>query len=123
VYLAIGGPLLAWVYEDAYRSGATILAILSVGRLVHVCTGSAAITLSMTGFQGALVRITLVTSLLTVFSAYTCGRLFGASGVAWAITTGVIVQNVAAWWVARLRTGMWTHIGIPRPSDLRGLFR
>jgi len=122
VYLLFGSPLLAFVYEDAYRGGATILAILSVGRLVHVCTGSAAITLSMTGHQGALVRITLVTSVVTVGLAYLAGRQFGPVGIATAISAGVIVQNVSAWWAARRCTGMWTHIGIPGRDDLRRLF-
>ncbi len=117
-YLTFGPWILDTVYRDGYSAGASVLAILSVGRLVHVFTGSAAITLSMTGHQRTLVSITAVTSLLTVTAAFFAGRHHGAVGVATATAGGVIVQNLSAWWAAHRRTGMWTHVSIPGRDDL-----
>jgi O-antigen/teichoic acid export membrane protein len=95
--------------------------VLSVGRLVHVWSGSTQTTLSMTGHQKALMRITVVNSLVTVTALYFAVRSFGMTGAAVAMSAGVVFQNVSMWIAARKLTGMWTHAGIPTRDELAEL--
>jgi O-antigen/teichoic acid export membrane protein len=124
VYLIFGPWLLELVYHDpVYRAGFPVLALLSVARLVHVFTGSAALALSMTGHQQTLLRITVVTSALTVLAAILAVGTHGAVGVAAAISAGVSAQALWVWLSARFRTGIWTHVTIPSIAETRELLR
>jgi O-antigen/teichoic acid export membrane protein len=120
-YVLFGATLLGLVYGPAFRAGATVLAVLSVGRLVNVFTGSCGMTLIMTGHQKPLMCITLVTSALTVGSCLLAVRPYGMIGVASAVTGGTILQNVAMLLAARRLTGVWTHMALPRLRDFRAL--
>jgi O-antigen/teichoic acid export membrane protein len=123
VYVLAGRPLLELVYPEAYGQGALVLALLSVGKLIRVATGSGSLTLIMTGYQNQLMRITLVCALLTVGSAVLLVQRFGGVGVAGSVAAGVIVQSVSVWLAAKHYTGMWTHVALPRPRELRELLR
>jgi len=123
VYVLLGRPLLELVYPEAYGQGALVLAVLSIGKLVRVATGSGSLTLIMTGFQNQLMRITIVCAVLTVGSAVLLVQRFGGVGVAASVAAGVIVQSVSVWLAARHYTGMWTHVALPRPRELRELLR
>ena len=113
-YLLFGPWLLETVYHDPiYREGFPVLALLSLARLVHVFAGSAAVTLSMTGNQDALLRITVVTSMLTVLATLLAVGPFGSTGVAAAITGGVSLQALWVWITARVRTGIWDPCHLP----------
>lgn len=120
-FVFAGGPILGQVYGPAFRDGATVLALLSLGRLVNVLTGSCGVTMNMTGHQNVLMTITIVTSLLTVGGGLLVVRPFGMTGVAMVVATGTIVQNLAMWIATRVYTGLWTHVGLPRLSEIRSL--
>ena len=123
-YLLFGPWLLEFVYHDpVYRAGFPVLALLSLARLVTVFTGSAAVTLSMTGHQDALLRITVTTSILTVVATFLVVGRWGSTGVAAAISGGVALQALAVWLTARIRTGIWTHVTVPTVGEIRALFR
>jgi O-antigen/teichoic acid export membrane protein len=121
-FMLFGAPILGLVYGPAFREGATVLALLSLGRLVNVFTGSCGITMMMTGHQTKLMSITILTSALTVGGCLLVVRPFGTLGVAAAVCTGTIAQNIAMWLSTRYFTGMWTHVGLPRWQELRSLF-
>jgi len=123
VYLAVGAPLLGLVYGEAYRQGAAVLALLSIGRLIHVATGSASITLSMTGHHDALMRITVVASVATIVGTVLAVRPFGGVGVAAVVCAGVIVHSLWIWLTARRATGIWTHVAMPRLREIRELMK
>jgi O-antigen/teichoic acid export membrane protein len=122
-FMFFGVPILGLVYGPAFRDGATVLALLSLGRLVNVFTGSCGITMMMTGHQTKLMSITIMTSAVTVGACLLVVRPFGTLGVAAAVCVGTIVQNVAMWLSTRYYTGMWTHVGLPRRQDVQTLFR
>ena len=120
-FIAFGDPILGNVFRDEYRQGATVLAILSVGRLVNVWTGSCGVTLGLTGHQRTLMGITSVTSVITVAAVYFSVQPYGIEGVATAVSAGVILHNVSMWIATRRLTGLWTHAGIPSRADLRSI--
>ena len=122
-FLLFGAPILGLIYSDEYRSGATILGLLSVSQLVNVFTGSCGVTMTMTGHQKVLMRITIVTSVLTVAGMLLVVRRYGAVGVASAVCGGILVQNITMWLTTRYVAGLWTHAGVPRLSEMRSLLR
>ncbi len=122
VFVLAGPMLMGLIYGETYRDGATVLAILSVGKLVAVAAGSCGMTLNMTGHHRALMMITIICSVLTVTTAILVARPFGGVGVATAVSAGESLQNLLMWLAARYHTGMWTHVGIPRVQDVKTLF-
>jgi len=121
-FIFFGGPILGVLFTEPYRAGATILALLSVGKMVNVLTGSCGVTMTMTGHQTVLLRITVVSTTLTLVGALMAVGPYGAVGVAAAVSLGTIVQNLAMWIVTRRVTGMWTHMALPRLAAIRELF-
>jgi O-antigen/teichoic acid export membrane protein len=123
VFILFGGPILGGIYGEEYRQGATVMMILSIGRLVHVWTGSGQAVLAMTGHQSALMRITLISSTITVAGQYLAVEPFGMTGVAMATSGGVVLHNLVIWVTARKLTGLWTNAGVPSRKDTEELLR
>ncbi|MDH3627646.1 MAG: oligosaccharide flippase family protein [Acidobacteriota bacterium] len=121
-FIFAGGTVLSLVYEPRFAEGATILALLSAGRLVNVLTGSCGITLGMTGHQRYLMGITLVVGVGMVTSALLVRDHYGTVGIATVACVGIIVHNLAMWLTTRWVAGLWTHVGIPRPHEMRTLY-
>lgn len=121
-FVFFGGPILGLVYGPAFSRGATVLALLSLGKLVNVWTGSCGVTMGMTGHHTALMTITIVTSGITVGGCLLVVGSFGMPGVAAVVCGGTILQNLAMWLETRRRAGIWTHLSIPRWREVRGLF-
>jgi O-antigen/teichoic acid export membrane protein len=122
-FVLFGAPIMGLVFGQEFRAGAVVLALLSVGKLVNVWTGSCGMTLIMTGHQTPLMRITIVTSVLTVIGAILAVGRFGMVGVAAVVSGGTVAQNLAMWLAARSYCGLWTHAGLPRLADAKALLR
>jgi O-antigen/teichoic acid export membrane protein len=120
-FVFFGEPILGLVYPDYIRAGAPVLAFLSVGKLVNVLTGSCGVTMMMTGHQRVLLAITFATGVLTVVGCLVLVGPYGMIGVAGAVSGGTILKNIAMWLETKRRTGMWTHVGIPKPEEVRSL--
>jgi O-antigen/teichoic acid export membrane protein len=120
-FVLFGAPIMGLVFGETYRAGAPILALLSVGYLVNVWTGSCGVTLSMTGHQTVLMRITLASGVLVVGGALLVVQRFGTIGVATVVCATAILQNLTMWIAARYQTGLWTHATIPTARDIRSL--
>lgn len=109
VFMVAGGPVLAFLFGDFYRGGAAVLAILSVGQLVNVWVGSCGYVLIMTGHQRDLMWSSAVSGVISVGGALAVVSRFGVVGVAAAVATGTIVQQVLMLGLVRRRCGIWTH--------------
>lgn len=109
-FLLFGGPIMAAIYGSAFfRQGASVLAILSVARMVAVITGSSGSALQMTGFQKTIMVLTICTGIFSLTLGLILVRHYGAVGVAWATATAQICQNLGQLFLARWRLGIWTH--------------
>jgi O-antigen/teichoic acid export membrane protein len=97
------------VYGPFFRQGATVLAILSVARLVAVWTGSSGATLMMTGHQRTMMTITVTTGVASLIAEILLAPTYGITGVAAATCAAQIMQNALQLTFARLRVGIWTH--------------
>jgi O-antigen/teichoic acid export membrane protein len=120
-FVTLGEPIMNLIYSEPYGEGAPILALLSVGYLVNVWTGSCGVTLSMTGNQRSLMAITVTAAGLSVAGAVAVAPRYGTTGVAAVVCATAIFQNVGMWLAARYLTGMWTHAAIPSRKDVRDL--
>lgn len=120
-FTLLGGPILGLVFGEYYREGATVLALLSVGQLVNVWAGSCGLTLMMTGHQTAMMRITVFCGITMVALGLVLVGPYGAMGVAVAASAGLILQNIAMWLGVKFTTGMWTHVGVPKPAKSIGI--
>ena len=106
----VAGPLiLSVVFTPFYRNAATILAILSFGRLIAIYTGSAGLTLMMTGHQKAMMVLTLVMGAVSLAAGIAAAPVFGGLGVAIATTVAAITQNVLQLVLARKYVGIYTQ--------------
>jgi O-antigen/teichoic acid export membrane protein len=120
-FMLFGRPIMALVFSEPYAAAAPILALLSVGYLVNVWTGSCGFCLSMTGHQTTLMKITLVSGALSVGGSLLVVGRFGAIGVAAVVGATSIIQNMSMWVAARYHVGIWTHAAIPSRQDIRSL--
>jgi O-antigen/teichoic acid export membrane protein len=121
-FIFFGGPILGTFYPEAYRAGATILAILSISKVVNVLTGSSGITMAMTGHQHVLMRIAVVVSGLSIVVCFFVVQRFGSLGVAIVVSAGGSTLFLLQWLAAKKYTGMWTHPSIPSIEQIKKLF-
>jgi O-antigen/teichoic acid export membrane protein len=119
IFLLFGPWILGTIFTEAYRAGAPILAILSLGRLYAIWAGSAGVTLMMTGYQKAMMKLTLGCGVLSV--SLGLGIAYGlkengfsptdvAIGVACATAFSLVVQNTLQLVLVRRWLGIWTMI-------------
>jgi O-antigen/teichoic acid export membrane protein len=121
-FVFFGAPILELVFGEGFQEGAMVLALLSLGKMVNVLTGSCGVTMSMTGHQTALMGITVFTSACTVCGCLLVVQSHGMVGVASVVCAGTIFQNVAMWLGTKYYTGLWTHLGFPSTADIKALF-
>lgn len=116
-FWVFGAPLLGLLLGEPYRAAAPLLAILTLGQLVRVALGPAAIVLTMTAHQRAVMLVGIAVSLLTLVALAVLAPRFGGLGVAWTITGSIIVHSLILAVLVRRRLGILT-VAASRPRDL-----
>jgi O-antigen/teichoic acid export membrane protein len=116
VFMLFGSSVMEAVYGPFYGQGASILAILSLGRLALVWTGSSGVALMMTGHHRAMMYITVVSGVLSVGGGILAAASYGALGIAATTAGAAILQNLLQLFLAKRYVGVWTHAYFgPRP--------
>ncbi len=99
-------PLILKIFGKGYAAGATALAILALGQLVNVGTGTVANLQAMTGFA----KITLLNSLLFLTLSIILDLLLipsvGIVGAALANSTSLVAVNVLRLWQIHRNLGL-----------------
>ncbi len=121
MFMLLGGPILRVVYGSGYQSAAMVLVLLSAGKLAAVWAGSCGAVLQFTGHQRSMLRVNLLTSLLFVVGALLVVRDYGPIGVASMTAAITVLQNAALVFVAKRKTGMWTHVSLSPTRLPKGL--
>jgi O-antigen/teichoic acid export membrane protein len=138
IFLLFGPWVLGVLYPSGYAVGAPILAILSIGRLFSIWSGSAGVTLMMTGYQRVMMWLTIVCGVVSVLLGIGVAYLLHtrsysaldiAIGVACATAGTQVLQNSAQLILVRRRLGIWTMIHFSpmelyryvRPNGERGM--
>lgn len=119
LYVAFGGALLGLVFTADYAAGFPVLILLGLGQWLHVCLGSCGISLTMTGNQRDVMRISLVFSVLTVLGFLAVAGPFGMIGIAAVAACSMALYNAALAWQAWRRVGIrsWATAS---PATVRG---
>jgi O-antigen/teichoic acid export membrane protein len=107
--LAGGRWLLGGLYGAYYEQAWPVLAVLAVGDLVFVLTGSCGLALWMTGHQRLTATVATIFAAVTLGVAIVAAHSFGMLGLAITMVVGIVGQNVALLLLARQRLGVWTH--------------
>jgi O-antigen/teichoic acid export membrane protein len=119
LFLVAGPWILSKAFGPEYRAAYPILAILSLGRLYAVWAGSAGATLMMTGFQRSMMRITLLSGVVSVTGGIVAAATFGAVGLACVTAGAQVLQNTMQLLLVKRNLGIWT----PLHLDPRELYR
>jgi O-antigen/teichoic acid export membrane protein len=109
VFVFAGPLVLRIAFGPAYEAGATVLAILAVGQVAAVLTGSTAYTLIMTGRQVASMWLAAGAAVTASIACFAVVGRFGTTGVAAALASVFVVQQLVSLVVARRLVGVWTH--------------
>jgi len=127
VFLLSSELVLGLVYGPFYASGAFILAVLSVERILFVWAGPAGMTLMMTGHERRMMVVTLLTGMLEVVAIVIGTYLGGGRGAALGFLVGSGLRSVATWNEARRAVGLRTDVNFfdlrESSMPLRRLFR
>lgn len=106
----LAGPLVLRVaFGPFYEAGAGVLRVLSIGQVACVVTGSTAFTLLMTGHQVASLWLTASAAAAAAAACLVVVGHGGALGVAEALASVLVVQQLGTLLVARRLVGVWTH--------------
>lgn len=103
---------LAFGPEFQTYENALVLIILSLGKFFSVFVGSAGISLIMSGYQGKMMRITIVVAIFTVGAALLLIGPFGVIGAAAASAGGLVLQNLMMWISIKRVLHIETHASI-----------
>lgn len=121
IFLLFGGPVMGVAFGDGYESGATVLGILAIGRMVAVWSGASGVTLLMTGHQKLMMSITLCTGVAAVTGGILVAPRFGAVGIASVTVAVAVVQNFLQLTMVRRHVHVWSHMQFS-PRALRRFF-
>jgi O-antigen/teichoic acid export membrane protein len=102
------------LFGPAYSGAATSIRILALGTLMLVATGNSFAMLSLNGRHNTVLPVSLIAVAFLAIAGPPAALWYGASGLAWISTGAVVIQSVLLWWLAHLRSGIWTHVGLPR---------
>lgn len=114
IFVAGGNVILQLIFGDFYVDAWLILAILAVSQLMDVASGSCGVTLTMTGHQATLMKVTVVSAVLAVVSTIVGAMLWGMLGVALATAFTLIAQNILTILTVKWKVGIWTHVRFSR---------
>jgi O-antigen/teichoic acid export membrane protein len=107
--LAGGRWILEGLYGSYYGQAWRVLALLAVGDLVFVLTGSCGLALWMMGHQRATAKVATAFAAVTLGVAVVTAHAFGMIGLAITMVVGIVGENVVLLLLARRRLGVWTH--------------
>jgi O-antigen/teichoic acid export membrane protein len=105
------GRVLTLVFGQQFASGGFVLAVLGLAQFVNAVTGLCGVTLTMCSKENLLLRIAIISMILSFVLDLLGARLFGIRGVAVASAVTTAGQYIMLWWVARAVLGVWTHPG------------
>lgn len=106
-------PVLSLVFGQSFADAAPLLLPLAIGVVGLIASGNPSYILLLTGQQSVVLAVHVVASAILAIGGVLGAKYYGASGLAIASATSVVVQNVALWWLAHQQKNIWTHPGKP----------
>lgn len=97
------------VFGAEFTQGGLCMAILCVGQLINIATGSVGFLLNMTGHEAVTRQIVLVISSITLVLGTVVIALFGVLGAAIVTAAGIAAQNLWMAYVVQSKLGISTR--------------
>jgi O-antigen/teichoic acid export membrane protein len=119
-YVVFGKDLIGFLFGADYIGAYYLLVILSLGQLVNLAVGSCGQVLMMTGHQKILMKISVVTLLVTVLASYYVVQIYGVIGIAVVYSLSIALQSMATLVIVKRRLGLWTFARLPSLDVLIG---
>ncbi len=107
--LAGGRWILGGLYGSYYEQAWPVLAVLAIGDLAFVLTGSCGLLLWMTGHQHLTAAVATTFAVATLGVAIATAHAYGMMGLAVTMVIGIVGQNIILLLLARRRLGVWTY--------------
>lgn len=95
------------LFGPEYGKGALLLIIMAIGQFLNVATGSVGLLLSMSGHEGVLRRVALVSGPLTIGLIIVLTSEYGILGAAVGSAIGLAGYNLFALCMVRKYLGFW----------------
>jgi O-antigen/teichoic acid export membrane protein len=111
-FVALGGPLLELAYGSFYGRGWPFLALLGLGQVAGVLTGSCGLALVLTDHERSFMTIMAAGAVVVLIATPLAARTHGAVAVAAVMCAVLVAQQLCVLVVARRLTGLWTHISV-----------
>ena len=120
ILIGFGSPILNIVFGREYVDGAGALAILCIGQLVNVASGSVALILNMTGHEKDTARAIGIAASLNILLNLVLIPRFDIEGAAIATAVSMITWNSFLAFRVYARTGLdSTVIGMKKEDKLK----
>jgi O-antigen/teichoic acid export membrane protein len=95
------------LFGEEFVSAAPLLVALSLGQLINVATGSVGFLLLMSGHERTMKYITICSGTISIFLLIILCQSHGVLGAAWAMATGMAIQNLAALYFVKRYLGFF----------------
>jgi len=106
--LVAAGDILALLFGEHYRLGATAALLLGAGLLGQALMGPALIVLAMSTGQRAVMAVCMVAGMVQVTGGLLVVEHLGMAGVAAVSAASATLQALLAMLLVRWQSGMWT---------------
>lgn len=103
------GPFISLLYGEQFSAAALPLAIVSIGKVILVWTGTCGMALLLTGHQKIVLVNNALAVLVVLLLSPLAIRYYGLNGLACVSAFVTIVSNLISWFAARVYLGIWTH--------------
>lgn len=109
-------PVSAFIYKPEfflmffggdYVRASDLLVIMTVGNFFNVCCGSVAYILNMTGYHSILRKVSVVSGVVVILITWVLISQFGVKGAAFSLMIGLIVQNLSAFILVKIKLNFW----------------
>jgi len=108
IMLILSGGWVMSLFGAEFEQGGVVLAILAVGQLVNVITGSVGYLLMMSGNNSTVQTLSIYSTLLLLVASAIAIPLWGSIGAAIATSLAVAANNLGASWLVYRKFGIKT---------------
>jgi len=112
LFFVAGDEVLGFIFGNNYRGADISLTILSIGLLLNVYAGSAAVALAMTGNESRVLRSAFVSMLISLALGGLLIPQWGSVGAAIASSVGLGVYNIILCMHCKIGLNIQTYVGI-----------
>jgi len=112
--------VLSLVFGESYSDARGTMLMLVAGHLPLVLLGNPPYILAVSGFHRTVLAVNIASIVVMVMVGAIGAAWFGPAGLASGCAAGIAMQSVLLWAAARIKLGVWTHIGKPVLVDSEG---